>query len=230
VFERKIAKLRRRARKAYEKAHTLYGRLSGLPAFSKYPKAAQALLESGWVAGQLAALLVSKRKTTRRKALLTKQRHAIMRLLKNYPRSQHIPQAYYVFAHTLFRQKAFSKAVAVLSKVTQYRRAPVAPYAACLLGRVYLALNNHVKALSQFVKVARRKGLRPEVRRTALLGVVKSYVRVGRPDKAYAFFLRCHHKPDVRTTKIMLRLLAALYRAAHKNRQAETILRVLSRR
>jgi TolA-binding protein len=141
---------------------------------------------------RLAALLTSAKKDDQ-------ARTYFHRLIKDYPTSRYIPDAYLAFAEHAFEGGEMEAALKFYEKVEQFPKSSVYPYAAYKKGWCYVNLGDHRTALETFVGVVRltQTGRLAAGRRQLELlakeakkDVVKAYAQVGGPDKARAFFAK----------------------------------------
>ena len=97
---------------------------------------------------RLAALLSSAKKDDQ-------AREYFHRLIKDYPTSKYIPDAYLAFAEHAFDGGDMDAALKFYEKVEQFPKSSVYPYAAYKKGWCYINLGNHKAALETFVGVVR---------------------------------------------------------------------------
>lgn len=146
-----------------------------------------------------------------------RSRRLFKTLIKNHPRSSHIPGAYCIFGDYFFDQKSMTSARRFYERVMQFPRAPVANYARYKLGWVAFLEGKHQEALELFYRVhsaARRKD--PQTEHAAREGLVFAYARVGKWNKAHAFFRRV----DRGNAQQMQTRLAEQYAAEGKHAEA----------
>jgi tetratricopeptide (TPR) repeat protein len=124
-------------------------------------------------------------------------REFFLRLIKDYPNSKYIPDAYLSFAEFYFNKGEMDSALRFYEKVEQFPKSSVYPYAVYKKGWCYVNLGDFKTALETFVGVVkmtqdpRFKG--PQVKqleKEAKKDIVKAYSHVGGPDKAWEFFQR----------------------------------------
>jgi tetratricopeptide (TPR) repeat protein len=119
-------------------------------------------------------------------------------LIKDYPNSKYIPDAYLSFAEYYFGEGEMDPALKFYQKVEDFPESSVYGYAVYKTGWCYINLGDFKKALEIFVNVIRlteqgkggNKGQRDALQKEAKKDVVKAYARVGGPDKAWEFFQR----------------------------------------
>jgi tetratricopeptide (TPR) repeat protein len=122
-----------------------------------------------------------------------------LRLIKDYPNSKYIPDAYLSFAEYYFDKGEMDAALKFYEKVEQFPKSSVYPYAVYKKGWCYVNLGDYKTALETFVAVVRmtqegkvginaaqKKALEKEAKKD----IVKAYAHVGGPDKAWEFFQR----------------------------------------
>ncbi|MCG5051688.1 MAG: tetratricopeptide repeat protein [Myxococcales bacterium] len=125
-------------------------------------------------------------------------REVFHELIKDYPNSKYIPDAYLSFAEFYFQAGEMDAARKFYERVEQFPDSSVYGYAVYKKGWCYVNLGDFKKALEIFVGVIRlteqgkggNKGQREALQREARKDVVKAYARVGGPDKAWEFFQR----------------------------------------
>jgi tetratricopeptide (TPR) repeat protein len=144
---------------------------------------------------------------------------ALLQLIREHPRSRFIPNAYAVFGDFKFDQGQFLDARRLYEKLMQWEEPSVRAYA--LYRSAWCDLRDEspeadaTRALERFVQ-ARRAAVRIEGswgRRLAdasLRDSALAYARVGRPDKARAFFTRLARDTDAPVDE-PLRILAEAY-------------------
>jgi TolA-binding protein len=124
-------------------------------------------------------------------------REFFLRLIKDYPNSKYIPDAYLSFAEFYFNKGEMESALRFYEKVEQFPKSSVYPYAVYKKGWCYVNLGDFKTALETFVGVVRMtqdprfKG--PQIKaleKEAKKDIVKAYAHVGGPDKAWEFFQR----------------------------------------
>ncbi|HEX3697757.1 MAG TPA: tetratricopeptide repeat protein [Polyangia bacterium] len=121
------------------------------------------------------------------------------RLIKDYPNSKYIPDAYLSFAEFYFNKGEMDSAMKFYEKVEQFPKSSVYPYAVYKKGWCYVNLGDHKTALETFVSVVRmtqdpksniNAQQKSALAKEAKKDIVKSYSHVGGPDKAWEFFQR----------------------------------------
>jgi tetratricopeptide (TPR) repeat protein len=144
-------------------------------------------------------------------------RDFFLRLIREYPNSRFIPDAYLSFAQFYFDKGEMDAALKFYEKVEQFPKSPVYGYAIYKKGWCYINLGNYKTALQTFVEVIRlaeagkaggNKLANDALKREARKDVVKAYARTGAdPDKAWEFFQRVGGDMAPR----MLEALAEIY-------------------
>ncbi len=138
------------------------------------------------------------------------------RLIKDYPQSKYVPNAYLSFAELYFQKGDMETAGKFYDKVTEFPASTVFGYALYKKGWVEINLGNFKNALEIFVKVIQlcqngkiAKNQAGPLEREAKKDLVKAYGRTpgASPDKAWEFFQRMggDYAPK------MLEALAELY-------------------
>jgi tetratricopeptide (TPR) repeat protein len=126
-------------------------------------------------------------------------REFFLRLIKDYPNSKYIPDAYLSFAEYYFDKGEMENALKFYEKVEQFPKASVYPYAVYKKGWCYVNLGDHKTALETFVGVVRmategkvniNAAQKQSLIKEAKKDIVKAYAHVGGPDKAWEFFQR----------------------------------------
>jgi TolA-binding protein len=140
---------------------------------------------------RLAALLMSVKKDDQ-------AREYFHRLIKDYPTSKYIPDAYLAFAEHAFEGGEMDAALRFYEKVEQFPKSSVYPYAVYKKGWCYVNLGDHKTALETFVGVVRLTQGKPPgdrqqldvLAKEAKKDVVRAYAQVGGADKARVFFAK----------------------------------------
>jgi tetratricopeptide (TPR) repeat protein len=128
-------------------------------------------------------------------------REFFLRLIKDYPNSKYVPDAYLSFGQFYFDKGEMDAAKKFYEKVEQFPKSPVYGYAIYKKGWCYINLGDFKAALNIFVDVIRlaqqnKAGGNPAANRAlereAKKDVVKAYARTpgAGPDKAWEFFTR----------------------------------------
>ncbi len=128
-------------------------------------------------------------------------REFFLRLIKDYPNSRYVPDAYLSFAQFYFEKGEMDAARKFYEKVEQFPKSPVYGYAVYKKGWCYINLGDFKTALQTFVDVIRlaqagkasdNKLGNQSLEREAKKDVVKAYARTpgAGPDRAWEFFSR----------------------------------------
>ena len=126
-------------------------------------------------------------------------REFFLRLIKDYPNSKYIPDAYLSFAEYYFDKGEMENALKFYEKVEQFPKSSVYPYAVYKKGWCYVNMADYKTALETFVGVVRmategkvsiNKQQKESLIKEAKKDIVKAYAHVGGPDKAWEFFQR----------------------------------------
>src|SRR5215471_2235400 len=153
--------------------------------FKKYERMDEVLFK-------LAYLLTSVKKEDQ-------AREFFLRLIKDYPNSKYIPDAYLSFAEFYFDKADMDAALKFYEKVEQFPKSSVYPYAVYKKGWCYVNLGDYKTALETFVGVVRMstegkvnvgQAQKEALIKEAKKDIVKAYAHVGGPDKAWEFFQR----------------------------------------
>ena len=80
---------------------------------------------------------------------------AVKELIKHYPTSKYVPEAYLMIAEYYFDNAQLDKALLAYKKITQYKNSKVYSFALYKMGWCYFNLNKFDKALAQFVSVVK---------------------------------------------------------------------------
>jgi TolA-binding protein len=155
---------------------------------------------------RLAALLTAAKKEDQ-------AREFFLRLIKDYPASKYIPDAYLAFAEHHFDKGDMPAALRFYDKVAQFPKSSLYPYAVYKQGWCHINMTDYRQALETFVAVVRlTKERKPDpqlviLAKEAKKDIVKAYSHVGGPDRAWEFFQRTggEYAPK------MMDLLAELY-------------------
>jgi len=146
-------------------------------------------------------------------------RQVFHKLIKDYPNSKYIPDAYLAFADYYFAQNSLANAEQFYDKVLQFPESRVYNFALYKKGWVYLNLQAADKALETFLQVTQRtRGNEKEavLNRAAKKDFVRAYAEVGVPQRAYKSFERV----DKDYAFEMLQILGDIYLEQGKAPQA----------
>jgi tetratricopeptide (TPR) repeat protein len=120
-------------------------------------------------------------------------RAAYERLLKDYPRSRFVADAYLALADDLFEAGRLAEAEVRYQKVLKFPDTPMYQYAQYKLGWVALSQRKYQDALEMFYQVAqgtRQAADRRVLYRAARHDFVRAYAEIGRADRARPAFQR----------------------------------------
>jgi tetratricopeptide (TPR) repeat protein len=116
---------------------------------------------------------------------------ACKELIKNYPTSKYVPDAYLMFGEYYFDQAKIEKALMAYKKVAQFKDSKVYSYALYKTGWCYFNIQEFDKALATFLSVVKHEtGRQSKLRREALNDTVLAYSHTGNAKSAPAFFKR----------------------------------------
>ncbi|MEM6989142.1 MAG: hypothetical protein AAF721_01555 [Myxococcota bacterium] len=175
-----------------------------------------------------------------------RMREAYMRLIREYPTSEHVPAAYLAFGHHYFDEGNLPSAAKLYDKVAssfpKNRVAPIAQYrrAWCALLGARAGEAEWRDALEHFVQVIKVTSHRvsneawphaPHLLRAARRDVVEAYLEAGRPARAAAFFDRIGSGPtrEYDQAREMKESLASEYFVAKQYAESIHIYRELQR-
>lgn len=133
------------------------------------------------------------------------------RLIRNYPKSAYIPDAYISFAEHYFNAGQVEQALKLYEQVSRFPGSPVHDYALYKQGWCWLNLKDPRRALEKFVQVIRGGGSRAgriTLVREAKKDAVRAYSHVGEPARAWDFFRRVGGDD---ADRMMQRLATLLY-------------------
>lgn len=156
-----------------------YKRVADNPNFRNYPRMDMALYFYAY--------------TLQNAKYASEARKILSRLIKDYPDSKYIPEAYLVFADYYFEQNSLANAERFYDKVLQFPKSGVYNFAMYKKGWVYLNLDRAQDALETFNEVAKRtRGNKKEenLNKAAKKDLVRAYADIGKPQTAYTFFQR----------------------------------------
>jgi tetratricopeptide (TPR) repeat protein len=144
----------------------------------------------------------------------TRARALYRRLLREHPKSRHLPRAHLALAEAAFSAGKHKAALALYRRVTRDPLSPLYGYALYRVGSCWLALGAPNKALLTFVRLLRAapklrgssRG-RSILRRETKKAVVRAYAPIGSPTQAKRFFARVGGS----YAKAMLQRLASTY-------------------
>nr|MCH9680307.1 hypothetical protein [Deltaproteobacteria bacterium] len=206
-------KFEKQSKEAGAEAVNVYSALVNKPQYSKYKRLDEALYFYAFELGQL------ERES--------KMQEAYLRLIREYPQSKYIPNAYLSFADFYYNKSQISEALQLYQKIVDgFRDSPVYAYALYKMGWCYLnpvgtAEPEYEKSLNKFVETVKatlegRAGSEAnakQLRRDARRDMVKAYVHAGKPSKAWEFFTKVGNGPkkSENMSRKMMELLAGAY-------------------
>lgn len=141
------------------------------------------------------------------------------RLIKDYPDSKYIPEAYLAFADYYFEQNSLANAEQFYDKVLKFKKSKVYTYALYKKGWVFLNLDQPQDALEIFFQVSQRtKGDKQKatLNKASKKDFVRAYAEVGKAELAYKAFQRV----DKNFAFDMLQILGGIYLEQGKAKKA----------
>lgn len=174
----------------------IYAKLANDSAYKNYPRMDEVLFYYGYT------LDGAKR--------IKDSRKIYHQLIKNYPDSKYIPQAYLSFADYFFERNDLDNAENFYDKVLKFPKSSVYTFAMYKKGWVYLNQERPQEALETFFKVVQRtRGSKKDktINKAAKKDYVRAYSEVGKADKAYQAFKRV----DKDYAFTMLKILGTIY-------------------
>lgn len=212
-LKQRQAKFDGQSKNASADAVKVYAALVNKPQFGKYKRMDEALYFYAFELGQL------ERES--------EMQEAYLRLIREYPQSKYIPNAYLSFADFYYNKSQIKEALQLYQKIVDgYRDSPVYAYALykmawCYLNPVGTAEPEYAKSLDKFSETVKAtlegragsEGNAKQLRRDARRDMVKAYVHAGKPSKAQEFFEKIGDGPkkDENMSRKMLELLAGAY-------------------
>jgi TolA-binding protein len=184
------------SKKALLSAVKVYKAIADEPRYRNYPRMDEALFYYAY--------------TLQNAKYEKESRQVFHKLIKDYPNSKYIPDAYLAFADYYFAQNSLANAEQFYDKVLQFPESRVYNFALYKKGWVYLNLSRPQDALDTFFKVSQRtNGSEKEavLNRAAKKDFVRAYAEVGVPQKAYKSFERV----DKAYAFEMLQILGDIY-------------------
>lgn len=158
------------------------------------------------------------------KGLRQQARRVYRELIKNYPQSRYIPNAYLSFAEFYFQEGEMENSLEFYNRVVQYETSDIYGYALYKMAWCYINLQDDRQAVSQFVRVIQHAMQNPDSRisrplaRQARREIIAPYSRSFPPTQAWAFFQRIGGDE----TLSMMEALAEHYYNQGQWREAET--------
>jgi len=154
---------------------------------------------------------------------MPKARKLWFELIKNHPRSRHIPSAYMSFGDYFFSQGSMANALKFYRRVMRdFRTYQHNAYIQVKVAWAELNMGRFQNALQEFFKAwSRRPG--PALTPVIQHGLIVSYAQIGKAQRAYQFFRRVNRNSAL----VMLERLGLLYQSQGKYRQAVFTFRAL---
>jgi TolA-binding protein len=212
-LKEKQKRFEKQSKDASAQAVSVYKVLVTKPEFGKYKRLDEAIYFYAFELGQL-----------NREA---EMKDAYLRLIREYPTSKYIPNAYLSFADYYFGQNQIADALKLYQKIVDgYKDSPVYAYALykmawCYLNPIGTAEPQYTASLNKFVETikatlegrAGNEANAKQLRRDARRDLVKAYVHAGKPSKAWDFFTTVGNGPkkDEDMARKMMELLAVAY-------------------
>jgi tetratricopeptide (TPR) repeat protein len=202
-----------KAKDALLKAVKTFKALVDNDAFRSYPKLDTALFEYAY--------------TLQSGQYMKEARAVYDKLLKNFPASKYVPQAHLAFAEYYFATHQLADAEARYQQVLKFPLSTSYWFATYRLGLVKRENGNYPDALETLFKVVQQARTTPSLEplgREAMAELVRTYVAIGKPDKAFAAFQRI----DAKTALDSLEGLGELYAANGAYDKALTVYRQIA--
>ncbi|MEM6296206.1 MAG: hypothetical protein AAGA54_33345 [Myxococcota bacterium] len=206
-------KFERQSKEASADAVKIYKALVSSKAFAKYKRMDEAIYFYAFELGQL-----------KREA---EMQDAYLRLIREYPTSKYIPNAYLSFADFKFGNNKIPDALQLYQKIVDgYPDSPVYAYALykigwCHLNPIGTAEPEYRTSLDYFVRTVKAtltgkagsEANAKQLRRDARRDMVKAYVNAGKPSAAWGFFQKVGNGPkkEEDMAKKQMELLANAY-------------------
>jgi tetratricopeptide (TPR) repeat protein len=134
--------------------------------------------------------------TQNEKSLRQQARRVYRELIKNYPNSRYIPNAFLSFAEYYFQEGEMQNALEFYRRVAQFEESEVFGYAVYKMGWVFINLQQDREAVDQFVRVIQFAESHPDARiagplaRQARREIIGPFSRAFPPTRAWDFFQR----------------------------------------
>ncbi len=190
------------------KANKSYSAVVGNAAFRNFPKLDSALFGH-------ATLLEQSRYSL-------EARKAYERLIKDFPNSKHVPDAYLAFADYFFASNDLPNAETYYLKVLKYPTSTAYVFATYKQAFVHYRAQRYQEAIEMFFKVVElgKGGKQPATLvRSAQQGFVRAYAEIGKPDMAYPAF----HRLDAAQAVTMEAELGSIYVALARHDKAAIV-------
>lgn len=187
----------------------LYLRIADTPEYARYKRMDEVLYN-------LADMLNQAKRQDRARVFFAE-------LIRNYPQSKYIPDAYLSFAEHFFNEGRVEDALRRYEQVARYKDTPLYGYAVYKQAWCWLNLKDPRRALELFVQVIKEGNRYSGSKKSKIILIreakkdsVRAYALVGTPDRAWPFFRRIGG--DYAMT--MLERLGQIYYDQGKNLEA----------
>ncbi|MBK8481750.1 MAG: tetratricopeptide repeat protein [Proteobacteria bacterium] len=161
----------------------LYLTVANTPAYAKYPRMDEVLYN-------LADMLNQAKRHDRARVFFGE-------LIRNYPQSRYLPDAYLSFAEHYFNEGDVEEALRRYEQVARYKDSALYGYAIYKQAWCWINLNDPRRALELFLRVIREGDQFAGTAKSKLMLVreakkdlVRAYAMVGTPERAWPFFQR----------------------------------------
>jgi tetratricopeptide (TPR) repeat protein len=141
---------------------------------------------------------------------MAEARSVYHKLLKSYPASKYVPQAYLAFADHFFDGRDFASAETYYKQTLKFPRSTAywyAMYKVSLIHHVGQRFQEALETSFQVVQATKSDAQQERLNRAASSAFVRAYAEIGKPDKARPAFQRV----DPKRVIDMLQLLADFY-------------------
>lgn len=195
------------AQDALAKAIKTFSVLVDDPNFRSYPKLDVALFYYGY--------------TLQGAGMQKEARITYDKLLKNFPSSKYVPEAFLAFAEYYFDAGQLADAEAFYNRVLKFPKSNVYAYAMYKRGWIHFNQQRPQEALESFFQAAQLTKAAPklaDLHRAARLDFVRAFATIGKPEAALAAFQRL----DPNATDLM-DALATIYAEQGKPDKATVI-------
>lgn len=222
-------KFEKGSKQASADAVKIYKALVNAKAFAKYKRLDEAIYFYAFELGQLG-----------RDA---EMQDAYLRLIRDYPTSKYIPNAYLSFADFKYGNNKIDEALQLYQKIVDgYPDSPVFAYALykigwCHLNPIGTAEPSYRTSLDYFVRTVKAtmagkagsEANAKQLRRDARRDMVKAYVNAGKPSAAWGFFQKVGNGPkkEEDMAKKQMELLANAYFGNGKYVESSSIYKTL---
>ncbi|MCY1056683.1 tetratricopeptide repeat protein [Nannocystis sp. SCPEA4] len=160
------------------------------------------------------AELFSRAEALRKQGDVMKMRQALLELLRDHPASPLVPHVYLTLGDESFKRGEMKNALQFFEKALSFPNDDVAAYALHLAGWCRMNLGEDEEALAAFVQAAERatRVATDQGRALARASILDSafvYVRVGKLDKAPAFYAKATKGTGVTPDEALRRMATA---------------------